>query len=70
MTAEVRDDQDRVVYRQETRIMPDTMGAGRATDLSFDLPLARLDPGSYLFAVETRHGNDMARRDLRFQVVD
>jgi VWFA-related protein len=70
MTAEVRDEQDRVVYRQETRITPDTMGAGRATELSFDLPLARLDPGAYLFAVETRHGSETARRDLRFQVVE
>jgi hypothetical protein len=46
------------------------MGAGRATELSFDLPLARLDPGAYLFAVETRHGSETARRDLRFQVVE
>jgi hypothetical protein len=68
LTVEVRDEHVRSVYRQETRMTPDTMGAGRATELSFDLPTARLTPGAYLLTVETRHGNESSRQDLRFQI--
>jgi hypothetical protein len=68
VTTEITDHQDRVVYRRETRVTLETMGAGRATDIDLDLPLDRLPPGSYLLAVETRHGNETARRDVRFDV--
>jgi hypothetical protein len=67
--AEIQDEHERTVYQQETRSLPSDLGANRASNLTFDLPMNELDPGDYLFSVEVRHGNQSARRDLRFNVV-
>ena len=64
----ILDDANRLVFRQESRILHDQFGASRAADVSLDLPIARLAPGPYLLAVETRHGNETASRDVRFAV--
>jgi hypothetical protein len=68
LTSEIRNDQDRIVYRSETRVTLDSMGAGRAMDIELEVPIERLQPGPYLLSVETRHGNETARRDVRFEV--
>jgi VWFA-related protein len=66
--AEVRNEQDQVVYRQETRITTQSMGAGRATDINVHVPVDRLPLGSYLLAVEARHGSETATREVRFDI--
>jgi VWFA-related protein len=69
LTTEIENDHEQVVYRRETRVTLESMGAGRATDIEIDVPVNRLPPGAYLLAIETRHGNEIARRDVRFDVV-
>lgn len=64
----VFDDHDRTVYNQESRIVSEQFGAGRALDFFVDVPIARLVPGEYLLAVEARVGNETARRDARFRI--
>jgi hypothetical protein len=68
VTVEILDAQDRSVFRQESRIVPDQFGASRAMDFSVNVPVARLDPGEYVLSVEARHGSDTASRDARFVV--
>lgn len=66
--AEILDGDDRSVYRQETRLESAGFGASRAVDFSIDVPVDRLAPGPYVLSVEARHGNETARRDVRFTV--
>lgn len=68
VTALVRDESDQVVFRQESRITGEHIGASRATDVNVDLPIARLAPGPYMLAIDTRHGSATASRQLRFEV--
>lgn len=68
LTAEIRDDQNQPVFHQESRILPQQFGAGRAMDFSLDMPTERLRSGAYLLSVEARHGNEIARREARFTV--
>jgi hypothetical protein len=68
ITAEIRDTTDRIVLRQESRVVTDQLGASRAVDFTVDLPVARLAAGEYLLSVEARHGNETARRQARFTV--
>jgi hypothetical protein len=68
LTAEIRDERDQPVFHQESRILPQQFGAGRAMDFSLDVPTARLQAGAYLLTVEARHGNESARRETRFTI--
>jgi VWFA-related protein len=68
IVAEILDEQDTSVYRQETRLASGAFGASRAVDFSVDVPVDRLAPGHYVLGVEARHGNETARRDVRFSV--
>jgi len=68
LTAEIRDDQNQSVFHQESRILPEQFGAGRAMDFSLDVPTDRLPAGAYLLSIEARHGNETARRDARFSL--
>jgi VWFA-related protein len=68
VVAEILDDQDVSVYRQETRLVAGAFGASRAVDFTVDVPVDRLGPGQYVLGVEARHGNETARRDVRFTV--
>ena len=68
VVAEILDEHDTSVFRQETRLVSGQYGASRAVDFSVDLPLARLGPGQYVLSIEARHGNESARRDTRFAV--
>jgi VWFA-related protein len=68
VVAEILDDDDTSVYRQETRLVAGAFGASRAVDFSVDVPVDRLPPGQYVLGVEARHGNETARRDVRFTV--
>ena len=68
IVAEILDGSDTSVYRQETRLVGGQYGASRAVDFTVDVPVARLPPGQYVLGVEARHGNDTARRDVRFTV--
>jgi hypothetical protein len=65
--AEITDAADRRVYEQQQRVDP--MGAEHhPLDFQLDVPVARLSPGPYLLTFEVRHGNETARRDVRFEV--
>jgi VWFA-related protein len=65
--AEITDSSDRRVYEQQQRVDP--MGeAHHPFDFRVDVPVARLQPGPYLLTFEVRHGNETARRDVRFEV--
>jgi VWFA-related protein len=66
ITTDIVDAENRRVFRQEQRIVPE--GNRRTRDLLIDVPVARLTPGDYLLSVELHHGNGSARRDLRFEV--
>lgn len=68
VVAEILDDRDTSVYRQETRLAAGAFGASRAVDFSVDVPVGQLAPGSYVLGIEARHGNETARRDVRFTV--
>jgi hypothetical protein len=65
--SEIFDGSDTRVYRQEQRILP-VSGEHRAMDFAVDVPVSRLSPGPYLFTFQVRHGNETARRDVRFEV--
>jgi hypothetical protein len=56
------------VFHQESRILPQQFGAGRALDFTLDVPTARLRPGAYLLSIDARHGNETARRDASFGI--
>jgi VWFA-related protein len=66
--AAIVDEQDRLVFRQEARLTTDRFGASRAADITVDLPIERLETGGYLLNLETRHGNEIATRHVRFEV--
>jgi VWFA-related protein len=68
VVAEILDERDASVFRQETRVVSGQYGASRALDFSVDIPLARLEPGQYVLTIEARHGNESARREMRFAV--
>ncbi len=68
LVSQIRDDQDRIVFRQESRLVAEHVGAGRATDLTLEVPLSRLVPGAYVLMVDARHGSDTASRQVRFDV--
>ena len=65
--SEIFDSSDTRVYRREQRILP-VSGEHRALDFAVDLPLSQLSPGPYLLTIQVRHGNESARRDVRFAV--
>jgi hypothetical protein len=64
---EITDATDTRVYRQQQRILP-TEAGHRPTDFRLEVPVDRLLPGPHLLTFEVRHGNDTARRDIRFDV--
>jgi VWFA-related protein len=65
--AEITDSSDRRVYEQQQRVDP--MGEEHHPfDFRVEVPVARLQPGPYLLTFEVRHGNETARRDVRFEV--
>jgi VWFA-related protein len=64
---EITDSTDTAVYRQQQRILPVAEGH-HPMDFRVDVPIGRLPPGPYLLTFEVRHGNDTARRDVRFEV--
>jgi VWFA-related protein len=66
LVVEIRDQTDRRVFRQETRMLETDVGTNRAITEQFDLPVADLAPGQYLLAVDVRQGNYTATRNLRF----
>ena len=66
--AEIRDEQDRRVFHQEVRLLPEDIGDNRAINHTLDLPLASLNPGQYLLAIEMKQGNNSTKRDIRFTV--
>ena len=69
VVAEILNQRDQSVFRQESRVVPAQFGASRAMDFMVDLPIARLEPGEYVLSVDARHGTATARRDARFRIV-
>ena len=49
--------------------MLEQFGLGRAMDFSVDVPTSRLAPGSYVLSIESRHGNESAHREVRFEML-
>ena len=68
VTASVVDRAGDVRLRQTLEFKPAEFGAIRAADCRFTLPVARLAPGEYLFAVEATRGERVAGRAVRFTV--
>jgi VWFA-related protein len=68
LVAEIRDENDQRVFRQETRMLEGDAGDNRAITERFDLPIDALTPGEYLLTIEMRQGNASVQRDARFQV--
>ena len=68
LTAEIFDAEDRRVFRNIVRLLPEQLGANRAVDVAMDIPVNTLTPGPYLLTMEARHGNQAVIRDARFTV--
>src|SRR5690606_14063358 len=66
-TLEITDADNTRVHRQQLRVLPAEDGH-RPIDFHLDVPVERLEPGPYLLTFEVRHGNDEARREVRFEV--
>jgi hypothetical protein len=64
---EITNSADTRVYEQQQRIEPLTE-SHHPLDFHLDVPIARLAPGPYLLTFEVRHGNETARRDVKFEV--
>jgi hypothetical protein len=69
VVAQILDANDVPVFSQESRILPEQFGAGRALDYYVDLPIGRLPAGEYLLSIEARTGTNTSRRDARFRIV-
>ncbi len=67
-TARIVDEDDQIVHSSEQRLLPEMFGADRATNVSVEVPIARLGPGEYLLTIEVRHGNDRGSRDVWFRI--
>jgi VWFA-related protein len=69
VVAQILDQTGASVYRQESRLdVSMYRGASRAVDYTVGVPVERLGAGDYVLGIEVRHGNDTARRDVRFTV--
>jgi hypothetical protein len=68
LIAEILDEHDTRVFRQELRLQPEQFGANRAMDYQLQLPLDRLPAGQYVLTMEVTHGNVKVRKDARFTV--
>jgi VWFA-related protein len=66
-TVEITDVTDTRVYHQQQRIEPLTEGH-HPMDFRVDLPVSRLASGPYVLTFEVRHGNESARRSVRFDI--
>lgn len=62
------DAQDRTVRDEGLVLGPDAFASGRAADCRLAIPVARLEPGSYLLSIEAALGERVAGRAMRFEV--
>jgi hypothetical protein len=62
------DGRNAVVFEERHTFGPDRFATGRATDLDFSVPLARLSAGRHLLTFEALADRDFARRDVAFAV--
>jgi hypothetical protein len=58
----------RPIVDETTTLDAARFGSGRSADCRFELPLARLGGGDYLFSIEARAGKVVETRELRFGV--
>jgi VWFA-related protein len=68
LTVRMVNDTDRIEFDQSSTLGPESFGGLRSADYRFDLPLARLEPGPYLFTVEAVAGRQSVRRDVRLTI--
>ena len=64
----ILDQNNRQRFGQKTSPSPEDFDGTRTADYAVDLPLADLEPGSYLLTIEAKAGLWSARRDVRFAV--
>jgi VWFA-related protein len=64
----VTDARGTVVSRTTEALDPARFGQTRAADISFPLPLSRLQPGPYLVTIEVSRGGRSAAREVVFEV--
>jgi hypothetical protein len=64
----VIDSADNTVVDERRTIDAAAFGPARSADVRWAVPLARLAPGSYLYAVEASDGTHVAKRAVRFEV--
>jgi DNA anti-recombination protein RmuC len=67
MTTAIVDDHNRRRYGQQTSIDASSFSAG-GSDYIVNLPLADLEPGSYLLTIDAKAGIFVERRDMKFLV--
>jgi VWFA-related protein len=69
VVAEIRNDADAVVVDHAEQISADrTQRTPRTSEYRLDVPLASLDPGEYLLAIQATSGAVTVTRQLRFRV--
>jgi hypothetical protein len=64
----VIDAADQAVLEERRTIDAAAFAQARSADIRWEVPLARLGPGSYLYAVEAARGTHIAKRAVRFEV--
>jgi len=70
ITMAVVDTADRHVHSRTLTLDAPRFGRGRTADVDEPLPLAALEPGTYLLTIEASAGTVTSRRDVRFRVVE
>ena len=68
VTARITDANAAAVAVKTDGVAAERFETKRSTDYTYDLPLARLAPGSYLLTIEARADAVTVRRNVRFSV--
>jgi hypothetical protein len=68
LSLRILNEADQVVFDQASTLEPASFGGLRTADSRFELPLARLEPGPYLFTVEATASGKSVRRDVRLSI--
>ena len=68
MTTSILDEHDAKVASADSTIGVDQFTAGTGAEVTFDLPLDTLKPGTYLLMFDATNGKQTAHRDLIFAV--
>jgi hypothetical protein len=68
IVSRIVDERDRKRFEQKASLSPANFDASQRVSYTLDLPLATLEPGPYLFTMETKAGQANTTRNVRFNV--